>query len=232
MNYVVCLKYGNKYSAEYVNKLYSMVERHLTTPHEFICFTEDPTDIDARIKIKPLELIPGIEGWWYKLMFFNPNLGLEGTILFLDLDLIIFNNIDYLFMYKPNAFCILRHFNRRDTLRPVSKDFTDYLSRRNEDSCLKFNSSVFRLQTGQHSRVYTDFVKDSKNIIDRFDGDQEWMNHVIRQNYNYWPYEWIRSYKLEMKGRSIIKPETSVAVFHGKPKPSDYVDNWCRYNWY
>ena len=45
-------------------------------------------------------------------------------------------------------------------------------------------------------------------------------------------YVWIRSYKLEMRGKSIIKPETSVAVFHGKPKPSDYVDNWCRYNWY
>ena len=40
-NYVVCLKWGNKYSAEYVNKLYSMVKRNLTIDYEFVCFTEN-----------------------------------------------------------------------------------------------------------------------------------------------------------------------------------------------
>ena len=112
MNYVVCLKYGNKYSAEYVNKLYSMVKRNLTVPFEFVCYTEDSSDIDTDIRVEPIQIIPGVSGWWYKPMFFNPNLGLKGTILFFDLDVIIFNNIDNLFSYEAGKFCIIRDFNR------------------------------------------------------------------------------------------------------------------------
>ena len=137
--YVVCLKYGNKYSAEYVNKLYNMVKRNLTLDHEFVCFTEDATGIDPAIRIEPIPLISGVTGWWYKPMFFNPRLPLRGTLLFFDLDVVIFKNIDYLFTYKPGEFCIIRDFNRF-----VIKNYD------------KFNSSIFRLETTQnmHSNVY------------------------------------------------------------------------------
>ena len=37
---VCCVYYGNKYKAEYVQKLYNMVKRNLTVPHKFICFTD------------------------------------------------------------------------------------------------------------------------------------------------------------------------------------------------
>ena len=111
MNYVVCLKYGTKYSAEYVNKLYNGVKRNLTIPFEFVCYTEDARGIDNGIRIEPIPLVPGVEGWWYKPMFFNPKLGLDGTILFFDLDVVVFRNIDNFFTYNPNQFCIIRDFN-------------------------------------------------------------------------------------------------------------------------
>ena len=50
MNYIVCLKWGKKYSAEYVNKLYYMTQRHCKVPHEFVCFTDDLRDINPKIK--------------------------------------------------------------------------------------------------------------------------------------------------------------------------------------
>ena len=105
MNYVVCLKYGNKYSAEYVNKLYNSVKRNLTVPFEFVCITEDSKGINPNIVIKDLPITSGITGWWYKPFIFDPNINLEGTILFLDLDMIIFRNIDCLFTFKPKRFC-------------------------------------------------------------------------------------------------------------------------------
>ena len=58
MNYVVCLKHGDKYGADYVNKLYSMIKRHTTIPIEFICFTEKPNGIDPGVKIRPIQLQP------------------------------------------------------------------------------------------------------------------------------------------------------------------------------
>ncbi len=232
MNYVVCLKYGNKYSAEYVNVLHSMVSRNLTIPHEFVCYTEDPSGIKPEVTVKKLKLIQGVHGWWYKPMFFDPDLELKGTILFLDLDLIIFENIDKLFTYKPGNFCIIRDFTRF-----IINDYK------------KFNSSVFRLETGQHSYVYTKLMESPKAILSRFHGDQDWIYHAIKSDFEFWPDEWIQSYKWEMRGKPdmkrnlqgrkdfsspsnpIIKPDTSIAVFHGEPNPDYCADPWCKKNW-
>lgn len=229
---VVCLKYGNKYGPEYVNKLYSMVSRNLTLEHEFICFTENTSGINKDIKTQPLPSDLGLTGWWFKPLFFNPELIPDSSILYLDLDLIIFRNIDNLFAYKPEKFCIIRDFNRY-----VIKNYS------------KFNSSVFRLESGQQSQVYYEFMKNSQSISRRFAGDQDWIRHAVKTNYEYWPDEWIQSYKWEMRnkprmtkdssgrrnwhepGEPVIKPETSIAVFHGDPNPSTCIDPWCKKHW-
>ena len=230
-NYVVCLKWGNKYSPSYVNTLKRMVKRNLTLPYEFVCFTEDNQGLDSDIKVLPLPMLEVI-GWWHKVMMFDPNLPLKGNILFLDLDVVIFKNIDNLFHFKPNSFCIIRDFNRH-----VVKNYN------------KFNSSVFRLTTGQHSNVYTDFKKNTRNTMKRYPGDQDWLRASINSNYNYWPEEWIQSYKWEMRGKPkfdkmpkgkrdfempgdpVIKDTTSIAVFHGDPNPHNCKDPWVIENW-
>lgn len=233
-NYVVCLKWGNKYSADYVNKLYNMVQRNLTLDHEFVCFTENPKGLDERITVMPLDKLDGVKGWWFKPLFFNPELPLNGNLLFLDLDIIIFRNIDHLFTYKPGKFLIIRDFNRQ-TL-PNYK---------------KFNSSVFRITTGQHSQVYENFIKDPKGIPRRYLGDQDWIYANVTHDFEYWPVDWIQSYKWEMRGRApldrkkpkgerdFVKPgepkilkDTSIAVFHGDPNPHYCKDPWVKKNWY
>jgi len=210
-----------------------MVKKNLTIPFEFVCFTEDTTDINKEIRIEPIPLVTGVQGWWYKPMFFNPNLGLKGTILFFDLDVVIFRNIDNLFTYNPNKFCIIRDFNRS-----VIKNYN------------KFNSSVFRLTTGMHSSVYTDFIKNPKAPISKYHGDQDWIRAVVKEGeYVFWPDDWIQSYKWEMRGRPkydraprgqrdfevngtpVIKEDTSVAVFHGDPNPHVCKDQWVIDNW-
>ena len=234
-NYVVCLKHGTKYGANYVNTLYSMVKRNLTLPFEFVCFTEDPADLNPEIRVEGLPNISNAHGWWYKMSMFNPNLPLKGNILFIDLDVIIFKNIDKLFTFNPEKFCIIRDFNR--SLRPDWK---------------KFNSSVFRLKTGQFPSVWKDFTENSKSMISRFHGDQDVIYHYISKmpkTYLFWPDEWIQSYKWEMRDRNRlvrqkdgtrnfaesgdpkVKPETSIAVFHGQPFPHDCIDQWCKNNW-
>ena len=229
--YVCCLKYGNKYDASYVNKLYNMVSRHLTLDHEFVCFTEDATDINPNVRIESLPNL-AVTGWWFKPMFFNPKLEVKGTLLFLDLDMIIFKNIDNLFTYKPGEFCIIRDFNRH-----VIRNYE------------KFNSSVFRLTTGQHCNVYTEFIRDAKNVTRRYHGDQDWIRKQITKHYTYWPDDWIQSYKWEMRGKPrfdnqprgkrdfqtpgdpTIKTDTCIAVFHGDPNPHNCKDPWVIDNW-
>ena len=230
-NFVVCLKWGDKYSADYVNKLHNMVARNLTLPYKFVCFTENKNGLDPDILTFPLPELP-VKGWWYKPYFLGNDLPLKGNILFLDLDLIVFNNIDKLFTYKPNApFVIIRDFNRQ--------------VRKNWD---RVNSSVFRIQSGAKDTQYQEFVKRHSEHTKRMPGDQDWMYRFCKP-YEYWPDEWIQSYKWEMRGRQtltvtktgrnfkepgepIILPDTSIAVFHGKPDIHEAVDEWPRKNWY
>jgi len=229
--YVACLKHGNKYSAEYVNKLYNMVKRNMTLPFEFVCFTENPQDLDPNIRVETLPKIRGVNGWWYKPMMFNPDLNIKGTVLFIDLDVIIFRNIDKLFTFAPGHFCIIRDFNRR-----------------NHSNWQKMNSSCFRLETGQHSHVYTEYMQDPEGHSRKFHGDQDWIFAKVKTDFTFFPDQWLQSYKWEMRnkapmqridgvrnfvspGKPEILPETAVAVFHGEPNPHNCVDPWCKENW-
>lgn len=229
--YVICLKWGNKYGPEYVNKLYNMVKRNLTIDYEFVCFTDDRTGIDKHIRTESLPEL-GLNGWWYKVWLLSNELPIQGTALFFDLDLIVFRNIDNLFYYEPNKeFVIIRDFNRH-----VHKGWN------------RMNSSVFRFKIGAHDKHYRTFISRSKDFITRLQGDQDYMYKMIT-DFTFWPDEWIQSYKWEMRGREhlsfrngkrnftkpgvpIINPLTSVAVFHGLPNIPDCVDEWPRANWY
>ena len=231
--FIVCLKHGQKYNADYVNKLYSMVTRNCTVPHQFVCFTEDPKGIHPKVRIEPLpQQMSQVQGWWYKPMFFDPGLALQGTILYIDLDVIIFNNIDYLFSFEPDKFCIIRDFNR------VSRH-----------DWRRMNSSVFRLETGKQSHVYTKFMEDPIQNMRRMHGDQDWIYQQVKEDWAFWPNDWIMSYKWEMRNRPtvirdsqgrrnfdragdpVIRKDTSIAVFHGEPLPDYCVDPWCQKNW-
>lgn len=228
--YVTCLKWGNKYSSEYVNRLYSMTQRHLTVEHEFICFTENTHGINKNIRTEPLPNL-AVTGWWYKVWFLSNELPITGTLLFLDLDLIVFRNIDNLFLYKPEKnFCIIRDFNRHI-----------------RSSWDRMNSSVFRTKIGHHNSQYQSFKSNLQHYTRNMQGDQDWMFKNIK-DFAFWPDEWIQSYKWEMRnkhelgivngkrnfrtpGIPKILDNTSIAVFHGDPNIHECVDRWPIENW-
>ncbi|MCA9210969.1 MAG: hypothetical protein KDA55_21570, partial [Planctomycetales bacterium] len=99
---VICMKWGDKYGANYVNILRAMVRRHLSLPHRFVCFTENASGLHPEVEVFPLpelELPDGIpERCWRKLCTFDRQLGdLHGPTLFLDLDVVVLGSLDSLF---------------------------------------------------------------------------------------------------------------------------------------
>src|SRR3546814_284220 len=110
------MKWGTAYGAEFVNILHSMVSRNLTLPFRFVCFTDDATGIKSGIECLPMPHVPLPEAIkdrpWRKLGTFAPGLGgLEGPTLFLDLDLVIIDNIDCFFQH-PGDFCIIENWTQ------------------------------------------------------------------------------------------------------------------------
>ncbi len=231
MNHVVCVKWGNKYVSEYVNVLKRMVARHTTVPYQFNCLTDDPNGIDPDVNIISLPKEPGIVTWWSKLWMFSPDMPLKGNILFFDLDVVIFDNIDQLFTYNTGKFNIIRDFNRCRI--PDWK---------------QSNSSVMRWETGTMDYLWNDFRADVNKIMGRNHGDQDWIMKSAKEDINWWPDEWIRSYKWEMVGfkdtkllnkegkkyfrtPAKVQPGNRVAVFHGQPNPMECADEWVIRNW-
>jgi len=231
MKYIVCLKHGTKYGPEYVNRLKNMVARNmLKDDYQFVCMTENSSGLDDDVRVLPLHLDHRLKGWWYKPYFFNSNFELQGTMLYLDLDVVICSSLDKFFDYEPSKFCIIRDFNRH--MRP---DWD------------RMNSSVMRITNGQHADVYDDFIRNPHGAR-RFHGDQDWIYSKVKSDFAFWPDEWVQSYKWEMRGKpdmirvngkrnfkEIGEPkvlsETSIAVFHGDPNPADCKDPWVVDKW-
>lgn len=160
---VLCVKTGTKYSSEYVNILKRMVERNLTIPHNFYCVTDDPN-----VECETFET--NLEGWWAKLELFKKRpFGLKGKILYLDLDIVIRENID--------CFITESDFS-------IIKDW----------SLPMYNSSVFLLQTGSRSKVWDEFIKDPEKAKSQsLCGDQHWITQNAKATY--FPKEWCSSYR-------------------------------------
>jgi len=108
---------------------------------------------------------------------------------------------------------------------------------------------VVRWNIGQHPQIYRDFIQNPAAPVRRFHGDQDWLYAQVKNDFNFWPDEWIQSYKWEMRGKPPmvrnqngtkdfispgvpkIHPQTSIAVFHGDPQPKHCQDPWCKENW-
>ena len=229
---ILCLKHGEKYSADYVNKLYNMVKRHCTVPFNFYCLTENPKDIYPEINIIPLPA--GLTGWWCKPYMYSKDLPIEGTILYLDLDVVISSNIDKLLTYSPGHWCTVRDFTR--SMRPKWP---------------KYNSSIVRFRKGQLDHVWSEYIKDPKSIQRRHFGDQDWLYEATQKTQAMlYPDSWIQSWKWEVRktkewalggtrGNRKFKHienvtprvECCVCVFHGDPNPHNCEDPWVVDNW-
>ena len=228
--YILCLKHGDKYDHEYVNRLYNMCKRHTTVEFEMVCLTDDPKNIHKDIKI--IELPPGLNGWWCKPYMFSNDLNLNGTILYMDLDVVIASNIDKLFTYMPERWCIIRDFSRK--MRPGWK---------------RYNSSIIRFYTGQLNHIWEEFKQQPRQIMSRFWGDQDYIWDVDKTAC-LWPDRWILSWKWEIRETVRFVPggtrgkrkldviedcvppiDCMITVFHGDPNPFYCEDPWVKKNW-
>lgn len=198
MNFnVVCLKWGTKYSTEYVNKLYAGVKRNTTLPFTFHCFTEDATGIHEDVVIHPLKFT-GIDGWWNKLYLFSNEIDLDGRVLFIDLDTLITGNIDDIM--------------RIDTGFVMIKDF--FWPRQNWHG-----SGLMSFETKQNPEIWNTFIANPQAAVQSLHphGDQRWIVKFV-DKVTLWqdlvPNQ-VVSYKIHCANG--LPKDARIVCYHGAP---------------
>src|SRR5512146_2662813 len=204
---IACVKWGSRYSAEYVNILADMVLRNLPSGFacKFICFTDNPDGIDS--SIEPRALPPGLIGWWNKLYLFSADAFSAGErVLYFDLDTVIASDLDEIVSYS-GKFGILS-----DPYHPQH-----------------YNSSCMMWTAGDFPRVWTDWIEQGKPELPL--GDQQWIERKISGAdflQNVFPGSF-QSYKAHCY--PFPPMGTRVIYFHGEPKPHDCECAWVGRIW-
>lgn len=219
-----CVIHGNGYSWEYVENLYNMLSRQIYNGIRFHVYTEHDRSVPAHMIKHTLEDWPGIKGnkksWWYKMQLFNPT-HFSGNLLYLDLDVVLVNDLNWVAYTNPEYFWTLRDFK--------------YLQRPGVQT---MNSSMMWWNVERYSWVWERFNRDSVGtVVSRHHGDQDYLNAVITQEHKrYWEdwhfqsyrwqcqsggYDFARRVHRAPEAASTHDPRTSVVVFHGKPNPHE-----------
>ncbi|MFB9225084.1 hypothetical protein [Paracoccus cavernae] len=227
---VICIKWGTLYGADDVNRLAAGVRRHLARPHRFICFTDDALGLDAGIEAMALPELGLPKGHkdtrWQKLALFRKDLfGLKGTGLFLDLDLVIVDDLEPFFAL-PGEFFIIRD---DDLFRP--KPLRKINPARDRFLHSVGNSSVFRYEVGAHSYILDAYLADPAAATAGYEISQQFQSAQLAKhgNLHYWPRGWCVSFKNDCVPRNFLSyfkdpslPEgAKIVLFAGNPKMSE-----------
>jgi len=231
---VLCMRWGTIYSSDDVNRLAAQVRRHLPRPHRFVCFTDDPTGLDPRIEALPLPelgLPPGHgDTRWRKLGLFRRDLGgpdapLTGTTLFLDIDLVVVDDLSP-FFDLPGDFFIIRDDDlfRKKSLRKINPARDRFLHSVG-------NSSVFRYRIGDHAYILDAYLADPAAATRDYEISQQFQSAQLAANghLHYWPKGWCVSFKNDCVPRNLASylrdptlPEAAkIVLFAGAPKMED-----------
>lgn len=207
---VCCLYVGNKiYDIKYVENLSKGVKKNLTQEYQFVIFTDRKDQLAELQDFGKVVLLPSFnfnKAWWNKLWLFSKESGLSGTILYLDLDVIILGSLDKFITDKK--FKIIHDFNRS-----------------NHPNWNKSNSSIMSWKHEDHTHLWGKFYVNVPNYTSRMHGDQDFI-HLYEHDKEWYPDNWAISYRWEyLKGKLFDNKETSVLVLHGKPKPHELTDD-------
>lgn len=213
--HVICLKWGTKYSSEYVNNLFAAIRRHSTIPINLYCFTDDANGITIpNIKILPLPE-NNLEGWWNKLYLFSKDLPIPAgeKIVFFDLDTLVTSNIDDILLFEPNSLVVLRDFYTGLAKSVQGND--------------NIGSGLMMWTHGNYQYVWDQFIEDPKSAMQEVHphGDQRWIQKVVEQR-TYWQDifpDRIVSFKVHC--RQGLPVQASIVCYHGEPNIPDSITN-------
>jgi hypothetical protein len=223
MQTIVCMRWGDRFPVEYVNRLYRGVMRNVARPTRFVAFTDDAAGLDPGIEPReiPAMRLPatGLGGSpWRKLALWSRDIQLSGDLLFLDLDVVVVGSLDAFFDFEPGKLAIIRDWGAKDS----------------------GNSSVMRLPAGGAPHLVDRFEADPLEKRRLYSNEQVYLTRESGLDIAFWPEAWCPGFKAMMLPRfpvnhvkSVnIPPGARVVVFTGHPRPHEAARGEWPAPWY
>lgn len=215
---VVCINWGTKYGAPYINRLYEMVRANITPPFRFVAFTDTRDGVHPDVDCFDLPEMPGFMpentiGQWPKSRLWAPKLGdLSGPFLFVDLDVTITGPLDAFFEFADADDVVLA----RNAAKPLQK---------------LGQTSIYRMPVGALAPLQELFASDPQAVADKYRFEQHFVTKNAPNGVKFWPKEWVRHYRIECIPRFPLnyfvdpKPPKGarVIIFAGALNPPDAI---------
>jgi hypothetical protein len=229
-----CVIHGNKYSWEYVDRLYRMLQVNSSYDIRMHVFTESNRPVPDHMIRHDLKEWPGISGprkaWWYKMQMFDPVHQLK-RVLYLDLDVVIVDNIDWLWDSSDQYFWAIRDFK--------------YLWKPTWNG---INSSIMIWDNTKFHWIWDNFRSNDIGVAARlFHGDQDYLNSVLdEKTRRFFNTDFIKSWRwqcldggYDIQSRTYRSPGAGtslqggvkIMIFHGNPKPHEISDSLVHQYW-
>jgi hypothetical protein len=216
----VTFKWGGKYTADHVNTLARMIDRHHAKPHRLICVTNEPTGVDWRItKVYddadfadwPSPHGRGAPSCYRRLRLFQRDAWetFGERIVAIDLDTVITGDITPLFE-RDEAFV-----GWQDPLSP-------------RQLC----GSLWMLRAGAHSEVWDNFGRQGVTAAYSAGlrgSDQAWLSHCLPDAPRWTDRDGVYSFRAHCAYR--LPRDARIVFFHGQRKPWDVSDVWVKENY-
>lgn len=209
INIVCVLRRGGKvgYSAEWVEKLQNSIARNVTRPYRFICLS------DTAVPCERIHLNETGQTWWAKMQLFKKD-NLSGPTLFLDLDTVIFGNLDEMIdiLLQQTEFVMWR------------------------DDSINISSSAIMYWNGDYSFLYDEYESKPSYYDELYSvesqgpdkkvGDQALISSLVPHIFinDLIPKNWIRL--ISKRDHEIDFSDSKILIFKKvKGKPSNMLDH-------
>ena len=186
---------------EYTAKLFAGVRANMPRWVDLrcVCFTDDPSTLPEGVEAIPV--LPGISGWWNKLLMFRPGTVKRGErILYSDLDAIVIGDLRDLNCYAGKFAALRDPFDENG-----------------------MNSALMSWEAGTLDHLWTRWDAAGRPQFDPR-GDQNWISQMCGVQPDYWhellPGQ-VVSFKKDCWRAGRIPDGARVIFFHGHPRPSE-----------
>jgi hypothetical protein len=212
--------YRSTFSAETVNTLKRMIDRHYTDPHRLTCITDDPEGIDPSVRVIPLwsdhANVPNPGGprnpsCYRRLKLFSAEARelIGARLLSIDLDIVVTGDMRPVWN-RPEEFVI-----NSDTGAPRTP----------------YNGSMFLLTAGSRTKVWDEFnptfSPKRTRSLGMIGSDQAWIACALGPNEARWTTaDGIYSYRKHLANQQdVVRPDVALPAdarlinFHGRFDP-------------